>query len=58
MYPNNSVGGWRCRVKVRARQNPAQRDYYMRRGWKVKRIWDLKAARERVLARLDDLEAA
>jgi hypothetical protein len=33
MYPNNSRGGWRCRVKVRERQNAAEGtiEYWVKR---------------------------
>lgn len=58
MYANNSNGGWRCRVKVRARQNPAQRIYYHRAdgGYIRRRRRHLAEQRAQILERLSELE--
>lgn len=58
MYPNNSIGGWRCRVKVRTRQNPAERAYYHAGYWAKRRRRDLAAQRTQVLERLSQLQEA
>lgn len=60
MYRNNSSGGWRCRVKVRARQNPADLAYWHRAdgGYIVRRKRDLARQRSDVLERLTQLREA
>lgn len=58
MYPNNSVGGWRCNVKVRARQNPPNRVYYHRAdgGYVKRRRHQLAARRAAIIDALEKLE--
>lgn len=58
MYRNNSVGGWRCAVKVRARQNPKDREYWHRAdgGYIRRRRRVLAEQRAEVLSRLAQLE--
>jgi len=58
MYRNNSNGGWRCRVKVRARQNPAQRIYYHRAdgGYVKQRRRTLAKQRAGIIDKLTQLE--
>jgi hypothetical protein len=57
MYANNSTGGWRCRVKVRARQRAADLAYWHAPGggYVKRRKRDLANERERILGQLDQL---
>lgn len=53
MYPNkHSNGGWRCRVKVRVRQNARHHEH----DWLVRRKRDLAAQRANILSRIAELE--
>lgn len=57
MYRNNSRGGWRCAVKVRGRQRPADRAYWHRSdgGYVRRRKRQLSAQRTQILEQLDQL---
>ena len=57
-------GFWRCRVtgreqnresyrRHRERTNARQRAYHFERGWKVRRLNDLKRQRDRITAELE-----
>lgn len=58
MYRNNSVGGWRCRIKVRARQRVSDLEYWHRAdgGYIRSRKRELAKQRAEVVERLNQLE--
>jgi hypothetical protein len=56
MYPNGA-NRWRCRVKVRARQRPADLAYYHRAGggYVKRRLRMLGAQRDHIIDQLNEL---